>query len=154
MPGLDYCCGDAHFFMGNLEQGRHQAVNLIDKLASYHPQKVILWCPTCLCRLNGFDGKALPFEIISFPQFLAEYMDLLPWQQELREDITLHEACKAANTGLDLTGPRQVLNKIPGARVLEIPRHAETSACCGSGLLTFFPDVFEQVRDERLEEAS
>ncbi len=67
--------------------------------------------------------------------------------------MTLHEACKAAFTGLDLTGARQILQKLPGVDLIEMPRHGERTVCCGSGAEAYFPSSFKSVRDDRLAEA-
>ena len=155
VPGLDFCCGNAHIYSGAIEKAEQSAKALILKLSAYNPATVIFWCPTCLCR---FDTTLLkvhktPFAMMSFPQFLAQHMDTLPWESEIKKTVTLHEACKSAFTGLDLTGAREVLRKLPGINLVEMPRHAKKTVCCGSGAEAFFPDSFETVRDNRLAEA-
>ena len=91
--------------------------------------------------------------MMSFPQFLAQNMDKLSFQNKIEKTVTLHEACKSAFTGLDLNGAREVLQRIPGADLIEMPRHGEKTVCCGSGAEAFFPNSFEAVRDDRLAEA-
>ena len=59
--------------------------------------------------------------MMSFPQFLAQHMNRLPWESEIKKTVTLHEACKSAFTGLDLTGARDVLRKLPGINLVEMP---------------------------------
>ena len=91
---------------------------------------------------------------MSFPQFLAIHMDSLSFKKQLRKTVTLHEACKAAFTGLDLTGAREVLQNIPGVKLLEMPRHGKDTVCCGSGAEDYFQNSFEAIRDDRMMEAS
>lgn len=151
LPGLDYCCGDVYLYAGDIEKGCNSFKALNEKLASYKPEKVILWCPTCLCRFNNAE---VDFEFISFPQFIAENIEkLLPSMKPMCQQVTLHEACKAAYTRLDLHGPRALLKKIPGLELRELKHHGENTSCCGSGAISFFPEVFNQLRDERLTEA-
>jgi Fe-S oxidoreductase len=156
VPGLDFCCGEVHLFSGAIERADKTSEELINTLSSYDPDTVILWCPTCHCRFEKTISPAreIPFKIRSFPQFIAENMDKLPLRNHLDRTVTLHEACKSAFTGVDLTGPRDVLKKIPGVRFIEMPRHAKNTVCCGSGAVVFFPKSFEAVRDERLAEAA
>jgi Fe-S oxidoreductase len=92
--------------------------------------------------------------MMSFPQFLAQNMDMLSFENKIEKTVTLHEACKAAFTGLDLTGAREVLHKLPGVDLVEMLRHGKKTVCCGSGAEAFFPNSFETVRDDRLAEAS
>jgi Fe-S oxidoreductase len=146
VPGLDFCCGNAHIYSGAIEKAEQSAKALILKLSAYNPATVIFWCPTCLCR---FDTTLLkvhktPFAMMSFPQFLAQHMDTLPWESEIKKTVTLHEACKSAFTGLDLTGAREVLRKLPGINLVEMPRHGDKTVC---------PASFETMRDNRLAEA-
>jgi Fe-S oxidoreductase len=71
--------------------------------------------------------------MMSFPQFLGKHMDTLSFQNKISKTVTLHEACKSAFTGLDLTGARDVLQKLPGVDLVEMPRHGKKTVCCGSG---------------------
>lgn len=156
VPGLDYCCGEAHIGAGAMEEADHISVELIDKLASYSPKTVIFWCPTCLCRFEKTLASArdIPFNMISFPQFVAQNIESLPFKKRLNKTVTLHEACKSAFTGLDLNGTRDILKSLPGISLLEMPRHGENTSCCGSGAVTFFRESFDIVRNERMDEAA
>ncbi|WP_319371884.1 (Fe-S)-binding protein [uncultured Ilyobacter sp.] len=156
VPGLDFCCGESHIGAGAIEETDSISSELIDKLASYTPKTVIFWCPTCLCRFEKTLAPAMdiPFKMISFPEFVAENIDSLSFKKELNKTVTLHEACKSAFTGLDLNGTRNILKKLPGVSLIEMPRHGKNTSCCGSGAVTFFKDSFDIVRKERMDEAA
>ncbi|MDR3599105.1 MAG: (Fe-S)-binding protein [Desulfosporosinus sp.] len=155
VPGMDFCCGNVHLEAGAVDKGYTASQELISKLSSYHPETVILYCPTCLCRLDMTISKVseIPFSIISFPQFLTQNIDKLPFKKEINKTVTLHEACKAAYMGLDITSAREVLCSIPGVNLTEMPRHGLNTACCGSSSMDFFENSMAIVRDERLQEA-
>ena len=129
---------------------------LFKKLSSYKPQEVVFWCPTCLCRFEKTISQTtqLPFTMMSFPQFLAKHMNDLAFKKHIRKTVTLHEACKAAFTGLDLNGAHKVLQDLPGVRLVEMPRHGKNTVCCGSGAEDYFQNGFEAIRDHRMLEAS
>ncbi|WP_319202489.1 (Fe-S)-binding protein [uncultured Ilyobacter sp.] len=156
VSGLDFCCGESHIGAGAIEEADSISAELIDKLASYTPKAVIFWCPTCLCRFEKTLAPAMdiPFKMISFPEFLRENLDSLSFKKELNKTVTLHEACKSAFTGLDLNGTRDILKKLPGVSLVEMPRHGKNTSCCGSGAVTFFKDSFDIVRRERMDEAA
>jgi Fe-S oxidoreductase len=158
VPGLDFCCGNVHIYSGAIGKAAKTSLALIEKFSAYNPVTVIFWCPTCLCRFDITLLKVhkVPFNMVSFPQFLAQNMDKLAFKNKTNKTatVTLHEACKSAFTGLDLTGARDVLQKLPGARLVEMPRHGKKTVCCGSGAEAYFPNSFETVRDDRLAEAS
>jgi Fe-S oxidoreductase len=156
VPGLDSCCGDVHLFLGQLERADEASEELVARVSAYKPETVVLWCPTCHCRFETTYASVypLPFHIMSFPQFIAEHVDKLPFTHSLNHSVTLHEACKSAYTGTDLTGPREVLRAIPGLQLRDMPRHGKNTVCCGSGAFSFFPSLGRAVRDDRLREAA
>jgi hypothetical protein len=66
----------------------------------------------------------------------------------------LHEACKAAYTGVDRDGPREVLRQLPGAALLEMADHGLDTMCCGSGAECWFPASAARMRARRLAAAA
>jgi Fe-S oxidoreductase len=153
LPGLDYCCGDGSFFCGDIEKGARQAESLIAAVSNFQPETLVLWCPTCLCRIPQTITRALdvPFEILSFPQYLAANMKKLRLSNAVEGTVTLQEACKSVYTGLDLDGPREVLMNLPG---VELSDMANRGTCCGSWAIYCFPESGAQLRETRLQEAA
>jgi Fe-S oxidoreductase len=156
IPGWDKCCGDLYYFSGELEQADRATIALVEKMESYDCPKVVFGCPTCHCRFGAIIAEAtdLPFEIQSFAQFVAENIRSLSLKALPSKTVTLHEACKSAFTGLDLTGPRDILNAIPGIDLKEMERHGKNAVCSGSGAVCFFPESFRTKLEDRLGEAS
>jgi Fe-S oxidoreductase len=156
LPGLDHCCGDNHLFFGDLVGGAARAEKLVSALATFEPEAVVLWCPTCHCRFAVDIAPAveIPFKILSFPQYLAAHMDRLFLKRTASSIVTLHEACKSAYTGVDPDGARDVLRQLPGISLREMDRHGPDTACCGSGAVCWFPQSCAVVREERLREAA
>jgi Fe-S oxidoreductase len=156
IPGLDHCCGDSFFFEGRIEDGAACAEALVAAIAAYRPEAVVLWCPTCQCRFAQTLSPALkiPFEVLSFPQYLAANMPKLPLGASAAGTVTLHEACKSAYTGIDRNGARHVLRQLPGVVLREMERHGPDAVCCGSGAACWYPQSSDRMRTERLEEAA
>ena len=156
LPGLDYCCGDSHIFMGGIEVGIKRAEELVATIAGFKPETAVLWCPTCQCRFDNTIASAMdiPFKILSFPQYLAENMNKLPLTSVAAGTVTLHEACKSAYTGVDCNGPREVLQQLPGVTLREMRHHGRDTLCCGSGAICWFPESCALIRKERLQEAA
>lgn len=155
VSGMDFCCGNVYLEAGDVDKGWEASQELMQKISSYNPETVIFWCPTCQCRFDMTLSKLsdFPFEIISFPQYLTRHLDKLKFSEQTDKTVTLHEACKAAYTGLDTVSIREVLNAIPGVRLKEMPRSGLNTACCGSSAMDFFSDSMEKMRDLRLTEA-
>ncbi len=156
LPGLDHCCGDNFFFEGRIDKGTARAEELVAALAACRPEAVILWCPTCHCRFAQTlsPAMAIPFEVLSFPQYLAANMHKLPLDTTAAGTVTLHEACKSAYTGVDRDGARQVLRQLPGLTLKEMDRHGPDTVCCGSGAVCWFPASSDRIRAARLREAA
>ena len=155
LPGLDYCCGTNHLFYGDVRRGSAEAEDVIDAILKFQPEAILLWCPTCLCCFDKYisASKAIPFKVLSFPKYLSENMEKLPWKNPSSCTVTLHEACKTTYTGLDLGSSREVLQKIPGVKLIEMEHHGSDATCCGSGAACWFPESYAQIRDRRLREA-
>jgi len=156
LPGLDYCCGDASFFMGEIDEGSKRAEELVAAIAGFQPEAAVLWCPTCQCRFEKSiaPGMDIPFKILSFPQHIAAKMNRLPLTRAAAGTVTLHEPCKSAYTGVDLDGPREVLRQLPGVTLREMAHHGRETACCGSGAVCWFPESDARIRERRLQEAA
>ena len=156
LPGLDYCCGNSFLFSGKIAEGGRQAQSLVAAIVDFQPEAVVLWCPTCLCRFDLSISPVwdVPFQVLSFPQYLAANMKKLRLSDAAAGTVTLHEACKSAYTGLDRHGPREVLHRIPGLTLREMKHHGKEAMCCGSGAASWFPECGTQFREARLNEAA
>ncbi len=156
LPGLDYCCGDSHWFLGSIDKGTKRAEDLVAAISGFQPEAVVTWCPTCQCRFDKSiaPGLAVPFRVLSFAQYLAKNMNKLPLSDAAAGSVTLHEPCKVAYTGLDLNGPREVLRQLPGVSLREMEHHGRETSCCGSGAICWFPQSGARFRADRLEEAA
>lgn len=92
--------------------------------------------------------------VLIFPQYLARNMNRLKLSHASAGTVTLHEPCKSAYTELDLNGPREVLQQLPGVTLREMEHHGKNTICCGSGAICWFPESCAQFREDRLKEAA
>jgi Fe-S oxidoreductase len=80
-------------------------------------------------------GVSLPIK--HYTQFLAEQLEqlkpLLKHEQKYR--LTYHDSCciGRANKSHIYDEPRQILEAIPGIKLIEMPHNRENSICCGGG---------------------
>ena len=155
LPGLENCCGNVDLEGDRLDRAGDRADKLIERLASFNPKQVVLWCPTCHCLFSGLYArwKNLPFKVVSFTRHLADNMGRLDLTRPDNRKVTLHEACKSALTGADLSGPRDVLKGL-GLDLEEMPRSGERAVCCGGGAVGEFAFLLDRLRDSRLDEAA
>ena len=154
VPGLDYCCGNCHLIRGRIQRTGHAFRELMDKLVSYTPKTVVLWCPTCFCLADTTFGPftEYPFEILSMAQYVSRHLDRLDIVKTESARVTIHDACKIALTGLDVDGCRKILGNL-GAEIVEMPRSRETTVCCGCAAIGNYPEAGNRMLDARLQEA-
>ena len=155
VPGLDYCCGNGHLTKGHPGRADDAFSELMEKIASYQPLTVVLWCPTCFCLAETTFGHftEYPFKIRSMAQYVSEHLDKLEIVKKLSAKITIHDACKIALTGLDVTGSRKILKAI-GAEIVEMPRSGPEAACCGCAAIGNYPKAGNRMLEARISEAA
>ncbi len=149
LPGLEFCCGDAYVYEGRIDLGVEKYGELSKEIADINPDRVILWCPTCLCRMKKTWDSSI--EYISFFQFCLAYIDKLNFTSSAtKKAVTLHEPCKTAYTGLDQSH-RGIIRALPNYELREMPSGI---SCCGSGGISYYKDeTVNLITEKRLQEA-
>jgi Fe-S oxidoreductase len=148
LPGLAGCCGGNHNSAGYLEAGLTAMNELADSFQSDEFEAIVLWCPTCVTR---FHLSEVDLPTISFARFVTDRLADQAVSQADIGPITLHDPCKNFFLGIDTDAPRELLAKVTGQGVREMPRK---SVCCGWNLLKGSPEVGRRWINDRLKEAS
>lgn len=148
LPGLINCCGGNHSTAGELAAEQRAMDGLVDAFQVGKYEAVVLWCPTCvtLFHLSGLDLPTIPFA-----RFVVDQMAGHETVQGSTGPVTLHDPCKNFFLGIDPEAPRELLVRVTGEAVREMPRK---NYCCGYGLLAGSPDEGRRWIESRLEEAS
>lgn len=96
-------------------------------------------------------------EIIHLPEFLLDKLNNgeLEFNKEVDLKITYHDPCHIGRHMGIYEPPREVLKKIPGIELVEMPRNRQNAWCCGSGggVRSAFKDLSSFAAKERIEEA-
>jgi len=130
------CCGDPARRMG--EEGLFQllARSNIDVLKKYRFNRILTHCPHCYNMLkNEYPQLGVQFEVVHHSQFLLELIHSgkikLQEGQELR--LTFHDPCYLGRYNDIYDPPRQVLQAISKATMIEMRLNKTKAMCCGAG---------------------
>jgi Fe-S oxidoreductase len=124
------CSGDPALRLGNDLLFQQLAEGNLETLAQAHAKKILSICPHCVHTIQE-DWKAFgaPPAVEHHSEFLARHLRQLPDQK--REKIAFHDPCYLGRYRNVYAEPRSVVAH--SGQLVEPPRHAARSFCCGAG---------------------
>jgi len=152
------CCGESIRKTGDEELFKRLARENIKTLIDNGVKKIVVSSPHCYHTFkNEYPEFMVNFEVIHSSQYLFELIDegRLEITKEYRKDITYHDPCYLGRHNGIYDEPREVLKKIPGLELDEMPDSRENSLCCGGGGGRIWMETpkGERFSDLRLEQA-
>jgi len=152
------CCGESIRKTGDEELFKRLARENIKTLIDNGVKKIVVSSPHCYHTFkNEYPEFMVNFEVIHSSQYLFELIDAgrLEITKEYRKDITYHDPCYLGRHNGIYDEPREVLKKIPGIELDEMPDSRENSLCCGGGGGRIWMETpkGERFSDLRLEQA-
>ena len=157
------CNGDSARRSGNeflFQQLAQQAVETIDGLfegVETVDRKIVVTCPHCFNTL-GREYKQLGanYSVLHHTQLLNRLVrdkKLVP-VSPVSEDITYHDPCFLGRHNKVYEAPRELI-AASGAKLAEMPRHADRSFCCGAGGARMWMEehIGKRINHERVDEA-
>ncbi len=138
-PEEEVCCGFPLFITGQFELLEGLVKRLAGAYAAKGVETLICSCPCCVNMISrdwpSFYGRRLPFRAMHISQYIDRALrdSRLSIAKALDERLIYHDPCYLSR-GLGITEePRDILSRIPGAKLLEFERNRTNSRCCGSG---------------------
>ncbi len=141
-PGAQHCCGSLHAHNGELELAREMARRNIDAFNLDVVDAIITNAAGCGSHLKNYDQLLAddPRYAARARVWSAKMRDVHEWLVEIgitptksngdpQLAVTYHEACHLCHGQKITRAPRQVLERVPGLRLVEMP---EAAWCCGS----------------------
>jgi Fe-S oxidoreductase len=157
------CNGDSARRSGNeflFQQLAQQAVETLDGLfegVDTVDRKIVVTCPHCFNTL-GREYKQLGtnYSVLHHTQLLNRLVrdkKLVP-VSPVSEDITYHDPCFLGRHNKVYEAPRELITA-SGAKLAEMPRHADRSFCCGAGGARMWMEehIGKRINHERVDEA-
>lgn len=152
------CCGESIRKTGDEELFKRLARENIKTFIDNGVKKIVVSSPHCYHTFkNEYPEFMVNFEVIHCSQYLFELIDegRLEITKEYRKDLTYHDPCYLGRHNGIYDEPREVLKKIPGIELDEMPDSRENSLCCGGGGGRIWMETpkGERFSDLRLEQA-
>jgi len=151
------CCGESIRKTGDEELFKRLAKENIKNFIDNGVKKILVSSPHCYHTFkNEYPEFMVNFEVVHITQYLSELINegRLELNKEYGKKVTYHDPCYLGRHNGIYDEPREVLKKIPGLELNEMPESRETSLCCGGGGRIWMETLKgERFSDFRIEQA-
>jgi len=165
------CCGNPSLRIGDVDQFIAFAKENIKMFNEMGVEKLVTTCPFCYSTFKRDYpevGDKMNFEVVHILEFVDQLVTegKLKLTKPINLTVTYHDPChlgRIGNAGVSGTGdftgiyeqPRNIINSIPGLKLVEMNRIKDDSWCCGAGgwMRDGYLDFAQWTAARRIEEA-
>ncbi len=157
LGGDEVCCGYPLFISGLVDEARAMAQANLRRVREAGASRLITTCPSCFRAWREFYPELLEqeldVEIIHATQWLA---DAGLQYRPLEKRVTYQDPCDLGRGSGVYEAPRQVLSRMVGLELVEMPYTQAEALCCGGGgnMESLNPQASRSVVQMRMEQAS
>jgi Fe-S oxidoreductase len=152
------CCGESIRKTGDEEVFKRLARENIKTFIDNGVKKILVSSPHCFHTFkNEYPEFMVDFEVVHITQYLFDLIHegRLEIKKEYGKKVTYHDPCYLGRHNGIYDEPREVLKKVPGLEMNEMPDCREDSLCCGGGGGRIWMETpkGERFSDLRIEQA-
>ena len=158
----EWCCGNPLLSTGQYELAREMARHNVEEIKRRRTKHVLVSCPGCYKTLSKEYPKLLgfaeiPFDVIHTSQLFHRLAGegRMVFRGMPKEVLTYHDPCELGRLSGVYEQPRELIQRIPGIKLVEMDRNREMAWCCGGGggVKIVYPSQASKVAVARLKEA-
>ena len=155
------CCGESIRKTGGEEVFKVLAKENIKAFIDSGVKKILVASPHCFDTFkNDYPEFMVNFEVVHISQYLLELINQgkLQLKGEYPKRVAYHDPCYLGRHNNIYDEPREVLSRVPGLELMELPGCRQDSLCCGGGgggiwMETAKDERFSNLRVEQAHEA-
>ena len=152
------CCGDPARVIGDEMTYQMVAKVQAESIAARKFKTLLVSCPHCMHNLAGeYKSFGHKFEVVHHSQYLQRLIadGRLKLDVKKAARIAFHDPCYLGRYRGVFDAPRQLLQALPGASVVELPESGTENLCCGGGGGHFWMDFEapERINNIRMKQA-
>jgi Fe-S oxidoreductase len=166
LSSRENCCGNLLLetgFRKEFEEVGRKNAELFSKLGI---NDIVTLCPACYEAFKKEYPEYFDFDFNVY--HITEYIDRLISEDKIHinEDtihinerypklVTYHDPCILARGLKIVNAPREIIKKIPGVELIEMPNTKFETRCCGAGggMLASHPKIAIKIAERRIHEA-
>lgn len=138
LGGEEWCCTSPALRTGQPGMTTEFAEHNIRAVEKRGAQAMVTTCAGCYKTTANDYGKYFSnptFPVYHFSQYVNRLIKekKLKFTKEYKAKVTYHDPCHLGRHGGVFEEPRDILKKIPGLELVEMPRNRMGSRCCGAG---------------------
>ena len=154
LGGEEWCCGFPLIQAGMKEKMDKLVAHNLEKVKEVGAKTVVFACPSCYHTWKEKYGNGV--EMLHSTQFMERLIaeGKITFNPGVEKTVTYHDPCDLGRNSKVFDAPRNVLNKIPGVKLVELPSNRQLSICCGGGgdLEMVDPELSAAIARKKIEE--
>lgn len=128
----EYCCGFP-FLGAGLRDRIDEVINHnIEAVKRKNANKIVFACPSCYRMWKEYYPPE--FELYHVTQFIKQHiLEKKIKFKTVSKVVTYHDPCDLGRGSREYEAPREIINAIPGIKLVELKNNKENCTCCGGG---------------------